>query len=86
MARTVYLPPFLAEKYVAIATDCRVTGPFVTGKSDETAGFVMVCSQFVEEFPEGIVDLEIVRLVAGDVEECLVAGEIEIGSRGANTN
>ena len=71
-------PPLLAEIDVPVAADGRVARPLIARKGDESAVLVVLCRQFVHMLPEGVVDLEVVRLVGGCVEEGLVAGEIEI--------
>ena len=71
----------VAVVHVAVAADRRVGRPFVAGDADEAAGLVELRRQRVELAPEGAGDLEVVALVAHDVEEGLVAAELEVFAR-----
>ena len=71
----------VAVMHVAVAADRRVGRPLVAGDAHEPARLVELLRQRVELAPERAGDLEVVALVADDVEEGLVAAELEIFAR-----
>ena len=76
----------VTEKYIVVAADGGVAGPFVAREGDEPARLIEFRSQRVEVAPECSIYLEIIGLMAGDVEECQVAREIEIVLDGADAD
>jgi len=64
--------------HVPVAAERRVAAPLVAGESDETAFLVEGARDGVDAAPELVGDLEIVPLVAGDVEQGVVARETEV--------
>src|SRR5262249_43136743 len=70
-----------AEEDVAVATHAGIARAFVARQADEAAGRVELRGQTVELFPERVGDLEIVALMADDVDEGLVARVAEIAFR-----
>ena len=75
-------PALLSEPDVPIAADERVARPLVAGHGEKAPGFVELGGEAVELGPEFIRDLEVVPLVARDIEERLVTGELEVAPRG----
>src|SRR5262249_56984100 len=73
MGRAADRTPFAAKEDVAVAAHAGIAGPLVAGQADEAAGRVELRGQPVELFPERVGDLEIVALMADDVDEGLVA-------------
>ena len=72
----------VAVVHVAVAAHGGVGRPLVSRNAYEAARLVELGGQRVELAPEGAGDLEVVALMAHDVEEGLVAAELEILSRG----
>ena len=66
----------VAEEDVVVAAHGRIAGPLVTGEDDEAAVLVHALCRGVDLGPEGVGDLEVVGLVAGDIEEGEIAGEL----------
>ena len=79
-------PALAAVEDVAVAAHAGVAGPFVAGQADELAGLVERGGQPVELLPERVGDLEVVALVAGDVDERLVARVAEVVFRRAGAD
>ena len=71
----------VAVVHVAVAADGGVGRPLVAGDAHEPAGLVELAGERVELAPERAGDLEVVALVAHDVEEGLVAAELEVFAR-----
>ena len=71
----------VAVVHVAVAADRRVGRPLVARDAHEAAGLVELARQRVQLAPERAGDLEVVALVAHDVEEGLVAAELEVLAR-----
>ena len=67
--------------HVAVAAHGRVGGPLVARDADEAARPVEFARERVELAPERTRDLEVVALMPHDVEEGLVAAELEILAR-----
>ena len=84
--RTPYRPALGAEIDVAVAADRGVARPFVARQGDEAAVLVEFGGQLVDMRPERVVDLEVVGLVAGRVEEGQIAREREVLARGADAD
>ena len=72
---------FVAVVHVAIAAHGGVRRPFVARDADELTWPVEVFCQGVEFAPERAGDLEVIALVAHDVEVRLVPAELEIFPR-----
>ena len=75
-----------AEEDVAVAAHAGVARPLVAGQADEAAGLVELGRQPVELRPERVGDLEVVALVADDVDEGQVARVAEIALRRAHAD
>jgi len=71
----VDLAPLGAEIDVAVAADAGVAGPLEARKGDEAADLVEIGREFVQLAPEGVVDLEVVGLMAAGIEERALAAE-----------
>ncbi len=74
-------PSFVAVEDVAVAAHAGVARPFVTRHADEAARHVEFGGEPVELVPERVGDLEVVALVADDIDEGLVARVGEIAAR-----
>ena len=70
------LPALVPKEDVVVAAHGRIAGPLVTGEDDEAAVLVHALCRGVDLGPEGVGDLEVVGLVAGDIEEGEIAGEL----------
>jgi len=68
---------FMAIVHIAVAAHGRVRRPFIAWYAHATAGPVELLAQCVELPPDRGRDLEIVALVAHDVQEGLIAAELE---------
>ena len=71
----------VAEVYVAIAADRGVGRPFIARDADEPPRVVEFRRELIELPPECAGDLEIIGLMAHDVEMRLVAAVLEIFAR-----
>ena len=74
----VHWSPLLRIENVAIATNCRIGGPFVTGKCNIPTRIIQLRRDGVQFFPEFLGHLEIVSLVGADIHERSVAGKLEV--------
>ena len=79
-ARPVDGPPLVPVPDVVVAAEGGVAGPLVAGEGHEAAGLIELGGELVELAPERVRYLEVVPLVAADVEERPVAGEREVVS------
>src|SRR5262249_19305241 len=77
---------FAAEENVAIAAHAGIARPFVAGHAYEPARRVECGRQAVELGPECVGDLEIVALMADDVDESEIARIAEIAVRRAHAD
>ena len=71
-------PALVAVEDVAVAAHAGVARPFVAGQADERARLVELGGEPVELLPERVGDLEVVALVADDVDEGRVARVAEV--------
>ena len=69
---------FFGEDDVAVTANSRIAGPLIAGKCREPSGLVPVGRHVVQMLPETVLDLKVIPLMADNVEEGLVAGEIHI--------
>ena len=79
-------PPLVPVPDVVVAPERGVPRPLVAGEGHEAAGLVELRGEVVELAPERVGDLEVVPLVAADVEERPVAGEREVGAGGVGAD
>ena len=71
---------------VVVAPEGSVARPLVAGQGDETAGLVELGGQLIELSPERVGDLEIVALMATDIEKRPVTGECEVVAGGVGAD
>jgi len=81
-----YLSTLVAEIHVTVTADRGIARPLVTGQSQKSVILVELSREIVDLLPEGIVDLEIIGLVAGCVEKGEVARKLEILARGIDAD
>ena len=79
-------PPLVPVPDVVVAPERGVAGPLVAGEGHEAPRLVELGGELVELAPEVVRDLEVVPLVAADVEERPVAGEREVVARGVGAD
>ena len=82
MARAVDGFAFVAVMDIAIAADGRVGAPLIARNAHEFSGDIEFPGQRIEFAPECAGDLEVIALMADDVEKGPVAAEFEIFARG----
>ena len=75
-------PALVPVPDVVVAAEGGVARPLVAGEGHEPARLVELGGELVELPPERVRNLEVVPLVAADVEERPVAGELEVGAGG----
>ena len=86
MAAAVDLLPLAQEQHVAVAAERGVAGPLVTRKYHEPSRFIRLPGEPLQVLPERTRDLEVVALVAGEVQSGKVAGEAEVLLRRARAD
>ena len=69
------LPP---EEHVPVAANTRIAGPLIAWQHTEAARLIIFSRELLQVSPERVVDLEIIRLMAGGIQEGFIAGKIEI--------
>jgi hypothetical protein len=69
-----------------IATQTGIAGPLISRQRKEFALFVELCGQGIDLGPEIVRYLEIIALVAGDIDKRPVLGKMEIVARRTRTN
>ena len=80
------LATFMPEEDVVITTNGGVSRPLIARENDKPSGFVERAGEIVQLFPERNVHLEVVSLMAGDIEECFVSGEVEVAFDAIDAN
>ena len=86
MRRTANLTPLRAKVHITVTANGRVAGPFVSRKGDETALVEKLGREIIQVSPELVINLEVVGLMAGEIEKGAIAGEGEIISRCTDTD
>ena len=72
------MPPFIPKENIAVAAYCGVARPFITREYDKSSILMIFFSELVQVFPECIVDLKIIGLMAGHIQKGFVPGKIKI--------
>ena len=72
------MPPFIPKENIAVAAHGGVPRPFITREYDKSSILMILFSELVQVFPECIVDLKIIGLMAGHIQEGFVPGKIKI--------
>ena len=71
------MPPFIPKENIEVAAYGGVARPFITREYDKSSILMIFFSELVQVFPECIVDLKIIGLMAGHIQKGFVPGKIK---------